>query len=239
MANWKFYTYVHRRADTGEVFYIGKGSGKRFSATQDRSTYWKRIVSKYGVLIEVVAYFFDEEHAFQHERELIAEYRTKGVRLVNMSDGGEGPSGAVRSTETRQKISEAKTGVKRKPFSDEARANMSSGHIGLKQSPEAIAKTAAFHVGRKRSPETLARMSESLKGKALGRQVSAETREKISAAHNGRVHTKSAKQNMSRGHSNRTKYCVMSDEHKQKILAGQAAYWARRRAEKQANSQAD
>lgn len=234
MANWKFYTYVHRRADTGEVFYIGKGSGKRFAATQDRSTYWKRLVAKYGFSIEIVAHFLAEEHAFQHERELIAEYRANGVRLVNLSDGGEGPSGAVRTAETRNKISSANKGRKRDPFSEETRLKMSLSHVGKKQSQEAIEKTVAFHRGRKRTIETLEKMSKALKGKGLGREVSDVTRDKISKLNAGRVHTESAKENMSKGHANRTKYCVMSDEHKQKILAGQAAYWARRRAEKQA-----
>lgn len=234
MPNWKFYTYVHRRADTGEVFYVGKGQGKRFAATHDRSTFWKRIVAKYGLVIEIVAYFFDEKAAFAHEREMIAEYRASGLRIVNMTNGGEGPSGMKMSDEAKSLISAANKGRKREPFSDATKAKMSAGHIGLKQSPDAIAKTAAFHTGRKRKPETLDKMSKALKGKGLGRVVSQETRDKCSAARKGKPLSDEGRKGISAGHANRTKYCVMSDDHKQKILAGQAAYWARRRAEKQA-----
>ena len=235
MAEAKFYTYVHRKASTGEVFYVGKGSGKRYAATQDRSSYWRRIVDKHGVAIEVVAYFFDEAAAFDHERLLIAEYRASGVKLCNLTDGGDGASGNVMSEEARRKISEANKGRKREPFSDATRAKMSAAHLGKKLSPEAIAKTAAAHRGMKRSPETLARMSAALKGKGAGREVSAETRAKIVAINTGRVHTAEARANMSASHKGR-KYYPMSEDQKQKILAGQAAYWVRRRAEKAAHA---
>ena len=234
MAEAKFYTYVHRRADTGEVFYIGKGSGKRFAATQYRSTFWTRIVAKYGIAIEVVAYFFDEIAAFDHERLLIAEYRASGTRLVNMSDGGEGSSGMKMSDKAKQLISTANKGRKREPFSDATKAKMSASHFGKKQSPEAIAKTAATHTGMKRSPETLARMSAALKGVNVGREVSIETRAKISVITKGRTHTDEAKAKISAAHQDRVKYSTMSADQKQKILAGQAAYWIKRRAEKAA-----
>ena len=233
MAEAKFYTYVHRRADTGEVFYVGKGSGKRYAATQGRSTFWKRIVDKHGIAIQLIAYFFAEAAAFDHECLMIAEYRAIGVMLSNLTDGGDGASGNVMSEEARRLISAAKTGVKRAPFTDAARANMSAGHMGKKQSPEAIAKTAAAHRGMKRSPETLARMSAALKGKAVGRYVSAETRAKISAINTGRVHTAETRARMSESHKGR-KYYPISEDQKQKILAGQAAYWIKRRAEKAA-----
>jgi len=233
MAEAKFYTYVHRRADTGEVFYIGKGSGKRYAATQGRSTFWKRIVAKHGIAIELIAYFFDEAAAFDHECMLIAEYRAGGVMLSNLTDGGDGASGKVMSEEAKRLISIANKGRKREPFSDVTRAKMSASHLGKKQSAEAIAKTAAAHIGMKRSPETLARMSAALKGKGVGRYVSAETRAKISAIKTGQAHTAEARVRISESHKGR-KYRPISEDQKQKILAGQAAYWIKRRAEKAA-----
>ena len=236
MAKAKFYTYVHRKASTGDVFYVGKGSGKRFAATHDRSSYWRSIVAKHGITIEVVAYFFDEAAAFDHERLLIAEYRSGGIKLCNLTDGGEGASGKVMSEEAKRLISLANKGRKREPFSESTRAKMSQAHKGKKQSAEAIAKTAAAHTGMKRGPETIARMSQALKGKGLGRSVSDETRAKISALKKGKPLSEKGRNGISAGHANRTKYCVMSDDHKQKILAGQAAYWIKRRAEKQAQA---
>lgn len=198
MAKAKFYTYVHRRADTQEIFYVGKGSRSRAYTTQWRSTYWHRMVNKYGLVIEIVAYFYEEEAAFEHERDLIAELRANGNRIVNLTDGGDGASGAKRSEETRRRMSEAaKRRPPPKPMSAETRAKMSASHKGLKQSPEAIAKTAAFHRGRKRSPETLARMSEATKGKNVGRYVGPETRAKLSELGKGRQHSDETKRKMS------------------------------------------
>lgn len=211
MAKAKFYTYVHRRKDTGVVFYVGKGSGKRAQAKDGRNDYWHRITKKHGRQTEIVAYFFDEADAFEHERELIAEYRAAGAALANMCDGGGGSTGMVHSEDAKRRISLAKTGKKRAPFSDETRARMSAAAKGRKQSPEAIAKTAAAHRGMKRSPETLAKMSAALKGIGAGRHVSAETRTKISAVHTGRVNTEEAKERM---------------------RASAIARWAREKAEK-------
>jgi len=48
-----FYVYQHRRNDTDEVFYVGKGSGKRINCgkkggTKSRSQFWQNVVKKAG-----------------------------------------------------------------------------------------------------------------------------------------------------------------------------------------------
>lgn len=232
MAEAKFYVYVHRRADTGEVFYIGKGSGKRAWATQYRTEYWHRVKSKYGIVIQILERFEKESDAFKHEKAIIALHRAAGLRICNITDGGEGASGMVMTEVAKAKISAANKGRLRGPDSEETRKRKSEAAKGRPMSAEAIAKTAAFHTGRKRSPETIAKMSAALKGKGAGRLVSAETRAKISALKKGVPLSESARMNISAAHAKRTKYGKMTEEHKAKILAGQAAYWARRRAEK-------
>lgn len=232
MAKAKFYTYVHRKASTGDVFYVGKGSGKRFAATQGRSSYWRSIVAKHGITIEVVAYFFDEAAAFDHERLLIAEYRSGGIKLCNLTDGGDGASGNVMSEDARQKISAARLGIKRGPDSEETRRKKSESAKGRPMSAAAIAKTVAFHTGRKRSLETIAKMSAALKGHGAGRIVSQETRQKLSENRKGQMTTAATRKKISLSHETRTVYSKMTDEKKRKILAGQAAYWQRKREEK-------
>lgn len=233
MAKAEFYIYVHRKADTGEVFYVGKGKGGRAFAKIGRNNFWHNVVKAHGFTAEIVEYFESESRAFRYERALIAHLRASGVRLCNATDGGEGPSGAKRSVETRQKMSKAMTGLKHGPFSDETRARMSASAIGRKMSQEAIEKTAAAHRGRKRPPETLVKMSASLKGKGLGRKWTEETRERFSAARKGKPLSEQARKNISAGHATRTQYASMSEDHKKKIMAGQAAYWERKRKEKQ------
>jgi hypothetical protein len=188
MAEAKFYVYVHREADTGLVFYVGKGSERRAWASQWRPEFWHRVSAKHGRVVEIVAMFWDEEPAFEHERTLIAEYRAQGLRLTNCTDGGDGPSGAKRSESTRRKMSEARRRRTDKiVWSDEAKERQRQNRLGKKMSPEAIAKTVAAHLGSKRSPETLARMSASLKGKNVGRVKTPEEIAKIVAANKGRT----------------------------------------------------
>lgn len=90
----KYYVYVHRYASgpkTGQVFYVGKGSGMRYKNTHGRSEIWGRCVNKYGFSYNVVRRFSNEICAFSLEVAFIAFYGREN--LVNLSDGGEGPSG--------------------------------------------------------------------------------------------------------------------------------------------------
>ena len=198
MANEEFYTYAHYRASETTPFYIGKGSGKRAYSTSGRSEYWNRIVQKHGLRVEILAWWDLESDAFEHERFLIACFRGMGVDLCNLTDGGDGTSGFVRSEEWKSAVAERmrvfKTGKK---DSEETRKKKSESAKGRPMSPEAIAKTAAFHRGRKRSPETLAKMSAALKGKGAGRHVSQETREKLRKNATGKGHSEEIKRVMS------------------------------------------
>lgn len=104
----KFYIYAHYRNDTGEVFYIGKGEGNRYKSMQGRNSYWHNIVNAHGYKIEILEYYESEEDAFQAEKAWIAKLGRKDLGvglLVNMSDGGEGASGAVRTPDQRQRYS--------------------------------------------------------------------------------------------------------------------------------------
>ena len=49
-----FYVYVHKKKTNGEVFYVGKGSGKRAWSAFGRNSLWKRTADKYGWLVEIV-----------------------------------------------------------------------------------------------------------------------------------------------------------------------------------------
>lgn len=159
----RFYTYLHRRADDGCVFYVGKGTGNRVLARGGRSVYWHRTVAKHGLLTEIVVRWDSELDAFKHEKSLIAYYRNL-VTLCNLTDGGDGfEVGHSVSKETREKIAAA--------------------HLGMKLSAEVRAKIGAANSGRVRSADARAKIAAGL----TGRPVSAETREKISASQRGRV----------------------------------------------------
>jgi len=132
----KFYIYQHRRNDTNEVFYVGKGSGLRAYDKNGRNTYWHRIVNKHGYSIDIIEKALSEQEAFKREEQLIksiGRYSFKEGPLVNMTNGGDGESGRTVSQETRDKISKANKG---RIHSPEVRKNMNKAHLGRKHSQE-------------------------------------------------------------------------------------------------------
>lgn len=194
-----FYTYLHRRADDGQVFYVGKGQRRRSHSRYRRTARWLRTVAKHGLAVEIVACFWKSCDAFEHERQLIAEHRAAGSPLCNLTDGGDGPHGYKQTEEQRRKNSELRRGVKQsaetiakrvahlvgRPRSAETRAKISASHIGLKIDPAHAARLKEMNTGCVRSPEFKAKIVSAL----TGRPVSEATREKLSKAHKGRIIT--------------------------------------------------
>lgn len=168
----RFYVYQHRRCDSGEIFYVGKGQGRRAwnASKHHRSVHWQRVVAKCGLVVEIVAEGLPEDLALLAEVERIDQLRRLGAPLCNQTDGGDGTSGWVKSAswrasvgakhrgkivapETRAKLSESvKATGYRHP--EEVRRRMSSsraGHqptLGMKHSEETRAKMRRAHAAR-------------------------------------------------------------------------------------------
>lgn len=117
-----FFIYLHRRPDTGEVFYVGKGSRTpkkaygRSHSGENRNPMWRRIVEKCGGRfdVEVLVDFFTEADAFTMERALIQHFgrRNQGLgSLANMTDGGEGTVGRIVQPETIERYRRATAGM--------------------------------------------------------------------------------------------------------------------------------
>ena len=202
----KFYVYEHWRPDTNMPFYVGKGSGRRAKTAggRKRNKHHTHIINKLMRLgmcfdIKIIHENLTEQEAFDLEIERISFWRTLGVPLTNMTNGGEGASGFSVPESTREKIRESLKGRKRpeisamfkgRKASEAARANMSAAQKGKPMSEKA---RAAFKVrsGWNHSEDTIARMrarvfSEEHRAKISaakkGHTVSEETRAKISAA---------------------------------------------------------
>ncbi len=98
-----FYTYAHIRNDSGQVFYIGKGSKRRAWTKFNRNDQWCRIAKKHGYSVKILSNWETAKDALSHEIFLIACLRDIGIALCNQTQGGEG---LVNPTlETRQKMS--------------------------------------------------------------------------------------------------------------------------------------
>ena len=195
-----FYVYIHRKAATGEIFYVGKGKDLRYLDRSNRNTWWENTVSKYGFNVEFVETCLQEWYALELEIELIALYGRKDLGLgplVNLTDGGEGTSGHACSEEHRAKLSAAwvdpERRLKHSEIQKEAWADpdlrsrqsefMSHIRIGKTHSEETKLKIGRAHLGHsrgagsKRTLETREKMSASMRGNTntLGKTHSAET----------------------------------------------------------------
>jgi len=95
----KWLVYAHYRLDTGECFYIGKGTEKRARAKDGRNPIWKRIEAKAGKKVIIVQFFEKEQDALDFEVDLIAKYNPK----ANITAGGEGVSGLIKTEEAKEK----------------------------------------------------------------------------------------------------------------------------------------
>ncbi len=191
-----FYTYLWLR-ENGTPYYIGKGTGNRAFGGGKHSTRKPR--SPHLIILQ---HWESEEKAFEMEKWWIAFYGRKDLGtgcLRNYTDGGEGGAGAIRSEETRSKMSTAKTGLKGHPISAETRRKLSSEETRLKMSTSAKARGISEETRKKMrnrtcSKETRIKLSEAGKGRKIseegkrkrsealmGHSVSEETRLKISA----------------------------------------------------------
>ena len=83
-----YYTYIHIREDTNEIFYVGKGSNNRLNCKHDRNNYWRNFTNKYKWRAEILSYWETEDDAFSHEKLIIQSLQDIGCRLVNISMGG-------------------------------------------------------------------------------------------------------------------------------------------------------
>ena len=141
-----YYTYAYLREDK-TPYYIGKGKDDRIYSTNRRI---KPPKDKSRIIY--LKQNLTEEEAFRHEIYMISVLGRKDLGtgiLHNMTDGGEGTSGAIISDETRRKIGE----VSKNP-SEETRRKMSEAQKGNTKM-----------LGKTHSEETKRKMSASSKGK--------------------------------------------------------------------------
>jgi hypothetical protein len=100
----RFYTYAYLREDR-TPYYIGKGEKNRIYKKGRKEIKPPKDKSRIIFLKQNLT----EEESFKHEKYMIAVFGRKDLGtgiLRNRTDGGEGPSGAVRSDETKRKIKE-------------------------------------------------------------------------------------------------------------------------------------
>lgn len=214
----QFYTYIHRKASDGSVFYVGKGISSRASTTHGRNTFWHNVVNKHGFKFEICARWQTSKEALDHERFLISCFKDMGIKLTNLTAGGDGPTGRkmppdqltkhierikeqAKNPEWRAKISNSLKGKKHprhgkpapnkgKPVLPHVHAAMMAKHVRV--NPEAMAKMIASKTGVKLTEEHRAKLSAASKGK----QKSEAMRAKLSKSKTGYKYSDEAREKM-------------------------------------------
>lgn len=134
MKNKIFYVYAHKKATDNTVFYIGKGKLYRAASKSGRSKHWHNIVNKHGYKIEILHKNLTENEAYQNEINEIFKLKELGLKLCNISNGGDGGlSGIELTKDHKEKLRKA--------------------HIGKPQLPDHAAKSRIARLGKKNTIE--------------------------------------------------------------------------------------
>lgn len=108
----RFYVYVHYKLSDGKPFYVGKGTSTRAWNKSSRSEYWKRVVNKHGLAVEIIFDDLTEDESLAVEKDTILEFKYFNYDLVNFSSGGEGISGYKFTQAQKEKLSSSHKGKK-------------------------------------------------------------------------------------------------------------------------------
>jgi hypothetical protein len=143
---WRHYVYIHRREDTSDVFYVGKGTVRKRKKSIDyeraycryrRNDWWHNVVNKHGLKIEIVASFESDIDSQSFEKDLISFYGRDN--LVNLTDGGDGSAGRIDSIETKRIRSINARGKRSKKWADAIRlARKNGGNGGVVKSGDKL-----------------------------------------------------------------------------------------------------
>jgi hypothetical protein len=177
-----FYVYVHRKATTGEVFYVGKGKHDRAWVADGRSKHWAAIKKKHGIIVEIAQDGLQEWAAHDWECNLIALYGRKDLKngmLINLTDGGEGSSGCAPSQAKRANLSkimnsnEVKEKIRASVRAAHARPDVKQKHLQRMQSVETRSKLRNAALSAFQRPEVMERFLNGIKGRVISPEVKA------------------------------------------------------------------
>jgi hypothetical protein len=155
-----YYVYAYLRKD-GTPYYIGKGKGRRHIAEH------KVVVPTESTRIIFLAQNLNEFDAFELEKYYIQHYGRKDLGtgiLRNLTDGGEGASGCIRSQEFKDNLRAQRFNIPRSAETIKRIKENTPRPIGD--------KNGMF--GKQHSDHT----RELIRQKSLGRKHSAETNAK-------------------------------------------------------------
>jgi hypothetical protein len=198
------YVYRHIRIDKNQPFYIGIGSKEDFYRAYEkrkRNKIWNNIVSKTEYTVDILFEDISWDEACKKEIDFIKIYgriNNKTGILSNLTDGGDGIYGVVRSLEHKEKLRIANTG---KIVSEKTRQKLREANLGKKQSKETIEKRSLLLRGKILSKEHI----EKVRLKNIGKKRSAESISKMIASKAGFSHSEETKKSISLSNKGKTR----------------------------------
>lgn len=171
-----YYAYQLRRSDSVEPFYIGKGKNQRYRkhlipSSLKANNFKNNVIRKaqtegVEIISEILSSNLSESQAFAIEAYFIKAFGRRDIEtgiLTNLSDGGEGPSGAKLGPQSEEHIRKRTDNRKPMTLSDEQRAKLSARQRGKFVSEETRRKLSAAHKGRVFTDEHRRKLSEAHK----------------------------------------------------------------------------
>lgn len=99
-----FYVYEWYVVETGEVIYVGKGTGRRYKVRK-HNKFFNDMITRYECSSRIVKEFSTEKEAFSYEFERVNELKKIGQCVCNIYDGGFGGTTDWWTDELREKYS--------------------------------------------------------------------------------------------------------------------------------------
>lgn len=191
----RYYVYLHTTADTGEVFYVGKGSGRRVRNRASRNAGWQETERARGFHAHIIRDGLTETEALAFEADVISFFGREMLAVLAL--GGAGASGYKHTDAARSAMSEKRRGrrlsasvkqrmsdtIRSRPDLMEQRRRGFAGDANPSRLDcnRAASRSRMINRNPMRSSETRAKMA----AKKRGQKLSVEHREKLSAALKG------------------------------------------------------
>lgn len=213
----EFYVYRWYYINTNETFHIGKGKGQRYKEKkQSRNQFFKNIINKEkdNVTSEILVNNLTEQEAWDLEKQLIVEYKSKGECKTNFHEGGRGGNtGNYNNPERSRKISEAakKRIGKLNPMygkhhTEETKQKLREINLGKKLTPEHIEKLKEANRGRKKTKAEIDFISNLNKGKKMSQETKAKMMNSL-CPYRYQIYLNNKLQYTCLGHTELQKYC--------------------------------
>ena len=100
-----YYVYEWFVIETGEVFYVGKGTRLRYRVKK-HNRFFNDFINRYNCDSRIIKYFDNESDAFEYEYTRVHELKSIGQCVCNIYEGGLGGTGSWWTDDRRREYSE-------------------------------------------------------------------------------------------------------------------------------------